>query len=325
MSYELGALSAVCFDSFEASQVVPVLFFLLGARNLRIVGCTMGRLVAALLALALPSSWAVGTHELVDHVEIVWELPASTPSALLFLAHGCNHGAIDFWPHDAKCPECIGLPEEVRLVKAALLAGFAVIAISSADRLHRRCWDFQQDGPRVVQVLTAFRRQHALEAAPLVALGASSGGAFVLQLPQILPCACIVSQIMAVPDRTLHGGPRRRGMCGACQPPTLFVHMPRDGRTAERVRGRAHSRRRTLTYSAGFSLSTAGAFSAGGQEPNLAAKGGGGLGGRAPDPAAARERRIPQAHPRARRRGGGASRRRAEPRRAAYARRPPFS
>ena len=34
-----------------------------------------------------------------------------------------------------------GLPEEVRITEAALAEGFAIVALSSQDRTHNRCWD----------------------------------------------------------------------------------------------------------------------------------------------------------------------------------------
>ena len=90
-----------------------------------------------------------GTREEILGTEAVWQTPPGTAKGLLFLAHGCNHGAIDFWPQSAACTQCIGLPEEVRITKETLRAGWAVIAISSADRDGSRCWSIESDGPAV--------------------------------------------------------------------------------------------------------------------------------------------------------------------------------
>jgi len=143
--------------------------------------------------------------------EAMWEIPAK-PHSVLFVAHGCNHAATDFWFPTRDCPHCLGLPEEVSITKSALAAGYAVVAVSSNDR-YSRCWSFEVDGPIVRTALTAWRASTGLGALPLVALGASSGGAFVLQLPSAVPCAAVVSQIMAVPPSMLPAKP----------PPTLFV------------------------------------------------------------------------------------------------------
>ena len=70
----------------------------------------------------------------------------------------------------------------------------------------------------VKDALEAFRFVHSLPEAPLVALGASSGGAFALMLPSLVPnIKAVVSQIMAIPPAML---PDLK------MPPTLFVHMP---------------------------------------------------------------------------------------------------
>ena len=100
-------------------------------------------------------------YELLDGVELVWQRPRGAERAVILLAHGCSHSATDFFPFDRKkCTKCLGLPEERRIVQAALARGFVAVAISSADRVHSRCWDPQTDGPRV-RVACATTWQHA--------------------------------------------------------------------------------------------------------------------------------------------------------------------
>ena len=91
----------------------------------------------------------LGTREEILGTEAVWQKPSGAAKGLLFLAHGCNHGAIDFWPRSPACAQCIGLPEEVRITRDALQAGWAVVAMSSSDRARSRCWNFDIDGPAV--------------------------------------------------------------------------------------------------------------------------------------------------------------------------------
>lgn len=171
-----------------------------------------------------------GTREEISGVETVWQKPEGTARGLLFLAHGCNHGAIDFWPQSPACTQCIGLPEEVRITKHALQAGWAVVAMSSADREFTRCWNFGTDGPAVAGALKSFREAHALAQLPLAAMGASSGGAFVLQLPQAVPgIQAVISQIMAISPQMLISQGNQPF------PPTLFIHMVRDARTTALV------------------------------------------------------------------------------------------
>ncbi len=162
----------------------------------------------------------------IQRVDAVYEMPTratnrTAPRGLVFLAHGCSHRATDFWPHSPSCPSCIGLPEEVAIARAVVDADYAAVALSSRGH----CWDFDVDASRVASALTSFIAEHRLERLPRYALGASSGGAFVLQLPKLFALDAVVSQIMAVPAHLLPHKP----------PPLLFVHMPRDTRTAALV------------------------------------------------------------------------------------------
>ncbi|EOD07510.1 hypothetical protein EMIHUDRAFT_218474 [Emiliania huxleyi CCMP1516] len=197
----------------------------------------------AIFGLVLTVAFARnGTREIIANVETVYEKPASPARGIVVLAHGCQHSATDFWPHSTACAECIGLPEEVRIARAIVAAGWVAVAFSSADREMSRCWEFEVDGPRVLRALSKFRHRHGLDELPAAALGASSGGdrvlrrcrrsassAFVLMLARELPLRAVVSQIMALPPAML------QGYNGTPFPPTLFLHMPRDGRTAALV------------------------------------------------------------------------------------------
>merc|ERR1719161_2146411 len=54
-------------------------------------------------------------------IEVIWEAPGAAPRGIFFAAHGCQHSAGDFWwSSDDTCSGCLGLPEELRIVKAAL-------------------------------------------------------------------------------------------------------------------------------------------------------------------------------------------------------------
>jgi hypothetical protein len=145
---------------------------------------------------------------------------------------GCSHSAGDFWPADAPgCGgHCLGLPEERRITEAALAARLFVVAASSADRALKRCWWPATDGPRVAAALATLLTREGVIDAPLYALGASSGGAFVTQLPfYVANVSALCVQIMgAAPESLL---PR----AGATFPPSRWVHMPRDAAMASFV------------------------------------------------------------------------------------------
>ncbi|GLT37410.1 hypothetical protein SLA2020_117280 [Shorea laevis] len=154
-------------------------------------------------------------REFRNGTDLIWQIPDS-PKAVLFLAHGCNGRALNFWDRSPDCPKCVGLPEERLLVLHALLQKFAVLTISSA----KRCWTFGEEKLIVEDIIRWWIKRHKLEKLPLVALGASSGGYFVSALAYDLRFSSITLMIaegvfdqMDIPND---------------YPPTLFVHMPKD-------------------------------------------------------------------------------------------------
>ncbi|CAK8538764.1 unnamed protein product [Lathyrus sativus] len=156
------------------------------------------------------------TREFRNGTDLIWQVPES-PKGVLFLAHGCNGKAINFWDKSSECPDCVGLPEERLLVLHGLAEGFAVITISSA----RRCWSYGNNEVLIVKdILEWWIGERKLEKLPLVALGASSGGYFVSLLATAKKFNSIVLMIA-------------EGMFEEIDiekdyPPTLFVHMPKD-------------------------------------------------------------------------------------------------
>lgn len=146
---------------------------------------------------------------------IVWQIPDS-PKAVIFVAHGCNGQALNFWDRSSHCPKCVGLPEERLIVLHALARNFAVLTISSVGR----CWTFGKEIIIVKDIINRWVKKNKLQHLPLVAMGASSGGYFVSVLANLLKFSSITLMIS-------------EGMFDQMDikenyPPTLFVHMPKD-------------------------------------------------------------------------------------------------
>lgn len=155
------------------------------------------------------------TLDFRNGTDVIWQIPDS-PKAVLFLAHGCNGRAANFWDKSLNCPNCIGLPEERLIALHALAQKFAVITISSKGR----CWAFGKEIIIVKDIIAWWVKKKKLEKLPLVALGASSGGYFVSVLATVLKFTSITLMIA-------------EGMFDQIDikenyPPTLFVHMPKD-------------------------------------------------------------------------------------------------
>ncbi|CAN6483553.1 unnamed protein product [Victoria cruziana] len=159
------------------------------------------------------------TVEFVNGTDIIWQIP-DNPKAILFLAHGCNGRAANFWDRSQSCSSCVGLPEERLIVLSALASKFAVITISSIGK----CWSLGKEKESVTGIIRWWIEKRKLEKLPLTALGASSGGYFVSALATKLKFSSIAIMIaegvfdyQKVPDD---------------YPPTLFVHMPKDRKRA---------------------------------------------------------------------------------------------
>lgn len=162
------------------------------------------------------------TVEYRNGTDLIWQIPES-PKGVLFLAHGCNGRASNFWDKSPKCPKCVGLPEERLITLHALARKFAVLAVSSAGR----CWSFGEERVIVKDIIEWWLAKQRLTKLPLVALGASSGGYFVSVLATDLRFSSITIMIA-------------EGMFGkiditSSYPPTLFVHMPKDEARKHRI------------------------------------------------------------------------------------------
>ncbi|XP_062105774.1 uncharacterized protein LOC133817310 [Humulus lupulus] len=148
--------------------------------------------------------------------DVIWQVPDS-PKAVLFLAHGCEGQALNFWDRSPDCSNCIGLPEERLIVLHALSRKLAVLTISSAGR----CWSMGKEIMIAKDIIRWWVEKQGLEQLPLVAMGASSGGHFVSVLATELDFSGIALMVAE--------GVFERIETKESYPPTVFVHMPKDG------------------------------------------------------------------------------------------------
>ncbi|GAQ80011.1 hypothetical protein KFL_000440130 [Klebsormidium nitens] len=171
--------------------------------------------------------------ERLHGADVVWQVPVN-PRAVLFLACGCSHTALDFWEPSEGCPTCRGFPEDYTLKQAAIERGYAVVGVSSQET----CWDSNfppqdsLDAPLVKKAIDDVIKREALQELPRFALGASSGGYFITTLAHIVEFDALAVYIAA----GVRGALREPLASGKPYPPTLFVHMPRDDRTAGAVK-----------------------------------------------------------------------------------------
>ncbi|KAK4438933.1 hypothetical protein Salat_0227900 [Sesamum alatum] len=155
------------------------------------------------------------TVEFRNGTDLIWQIPDS-PKAVLFLAHGCNGRAVNFWDKSPNCPNCVGLPEERLIVLHALARNFAVLAVSSKGI----CWSLGEERWIVKDIIQWWVAKQNVDKLPIFALGASSGGYFVSVLATVLPFKGIALMIAE--------GVYSHLDITKDYPPTLFVHMPKD-------------------------------------------------------------------------------------------------
>ncbi|XP_056685566.1 uncharacterized protein [Spinacia oleracea] len=163
------------------------------------------------------------TVEYIEEAQVIWQIP-SDPKAVLFIAHGCGGSALNFWDSCLGCPNCVGLPEEKRIVLDALAQNLAVLVVTSTDV----CWSYRKDGSRVKKTIQWWLEKHDLVKSPLVGLGASSGGYFLSVLATevrfrgivLMISSGLFDRMVSIPDN---------------YPPTLFLHMPKDVRRGRKI------------------------------------------------------------------------------------------
>lgn len=120
------------------------------------------------------------TIEFRNGTDVIWQIPDS-PKAVLFLAHGCNGRAVNFWDRSSSCSNCIGLPEERQLVLHALANKFAVLTISSMGR----CWTFGEEMLIVKNIIRWWLRKNELESFHLLLWGPLLVGTLFLHLQPV--------------------------------------------------------------------------------------------------------------------------------------------
>lgn len=167
-----------------------------------------------------------------DGTQVVFQRAVGVPMGTILFFHGCSHSATDFFPAGPKCSKCIGLPEELHLIRLSLGNNFSVIAVSSTDRTHK-CWRTNASSPSgndYDRVATALKvaTEHGVYNArhPLYAVGASSGGRFATSLHPRFPIVA-ANAIVSASVASVRPPPH---------PPLAFTHMhERDQRTAQNV------------------------------------------------------------------------------------------
>eukprot|EP00546_Thalassionema_frauenfeldii_P019838 CAMPEP_0178902758 /NCGR_PEP_ID=MMETSP0786-20121207/4784_1 /TAXON_ID=186022 /ORGANISM="Thalassionema frauenfeldii, Strain CCMP 1798" /LENGTH=307 /DNA_ID=CAMNT_0020574063 /DNA_START=306 /DNA_END=1229 /DNA_ORIENTATION=- len=138
-----------------------------------------------------------------SNIQVVYAKPPSESNGgMVVLLHGCTHSALKFFSPSVQCPTCVGLAEELRIVRLVLQKGYTPVAISSVDQ-KSGCWS-NNDLARIQHVIQ--QKELFLDSTTkttLYAIGASSGGAFAAQLVTQQLVEAAVVMVMSLPSNLI--------------------------------------------------------------------------------------------------------------------------
>ncbi|KAL3787481.1 hypothetical protein HJC23_001131 [Cyclotella cryptica] len=123
------------------------------------------------------SSRTTKNHQ--DFIQVIYPAKptATRQKGIVLLLHACTHSALKFFSTSLTCPDCVGLSEELRIVRLVLERGYMPVSLSSVDR-KSGCWS----NADFVRIQTVLQHELFVNYDTVYAIGASSGGAFASQL-----------------------------------------------------------------------------------------------------------------------------------------------
>jgi hypothetical protein len=172
-----------------------------------------------------------------EDIEVVYALPPESPKGIVLLLHACTHNALKFFSASDSCPSCLGLAEELHIVRLVLSRGYAALAVTCHDQ-SSGCWS-ESDLPRLQMAISNFRTTippggfiastSTSTKLPIVAIGASSGGHLAAKVAvEGLADAALVMVMSLRP-------PLQNRFAEHTELPLFFAPMPRDRGTYQRV------------------------------------------------------------------------------------------
>lgn len=164
------------------------------------------------------------------------------PKGIALLLHACTHDALKFFSSSpSQCSECVGLAEELRIVRLVQERGYVPVAVTCMNS-KSGCWS-ESDLPRLQQVIRIFQEDLVHPSSsnkaptnttittdlPVIAIGASSGGHMAAQ-------AAAEGLVDAALVMVMGLQPKLQEKLLERKPPLYLAPMPRDQRTLKRNR-----------------------------------------------------------------------------------------
>lgn len=196
--------------------------------------------------LDLGASSSSSQQQQQQPVEVVYSRMHDSPKGIALLLHACTHNALKFFsPSPSTCRQCVGLAEELRIVRLVQERGYVPVAVTCVDS-ESGCWS-DRDLPRLQQVLRTFQEElrpsntttknsttillppRAEMRLPVIAIGASSGGHMAAKVAAEGLADAALVMVMGLK-------PALQEQLVKQQPPLYLAPMPRDQRTLKRNR-----------------------------------------------------------------------------------------
>lgn len=167
------------------------------------------------------------------------------PRGIVHLLHACTHNALKFFsPSQTGCPQCVGLSEELRIVRLVQERHYIPVAVTCVDA-KSGCWS-DRDIPRLRQAIRSIQGEigsvfelslEKVRRLPVIAIGASSGGYMAAKLAAMDVADAALVMVMGLQPKLEQMLAFKKDN----KPPLYLAPMPRDERTLQRNRENYHN------------------------------------------------------------------------------------
>ena len=158
-----------------------------------------------------------------DDIQIVYASPDYNPVGIVLLLHACTHNALKFFPSSETCLNCVGLSEELKIVRLLLERGYMPVSVSCVNR-KSGCWS----GPDHLRIAKVLDHKLFSNYEKVYAIGASSGGTFAAELLVRGVVKGALVEVMSLSNEIV-------GKLKKSPKPLFLAPMPRDKRTLSGV------------------------------------------------------------------------------------------
>lgn len=176
-----------------------------------------------------------GTQVVWGTIEAVYALPnpADDIKGIVLLLHACTHNAFKFFAPSNSCQPCVGLTEEMRIVRLVISREYAALAVTCNNK-QSGCWA-DTDIPRLEIALGNFQKlvlPKKISSNSIIAIGASSGGHMAAKLVAEGQADAALIMVMSLGAALQN---RLSDVRSSSSHPLYLAPMPRDQTTTRKA------------------------------------------------------------------------------------------